>query len=53
MGSQAVVVAAGGSSFGVFQSPDSALMVMSAGHPDRMRQVWCDELTPADREPLE
>ena len=47
MEDQAVVVAVDEPTVGYFQSPDSALKIMSAGHSDKMRLIWCDELTPA------
>ncbi|WP_163509401.1 hypothetical protein [Fodinicola acaciae] len=46
MEDQAVVVSIDEPAFGVFQSPESAVMVMSAGRPELMRLIWCDEVEP-------
>lgn len=40
---EAIVVPVNENSLGIFQSPESALLVMSGGKPERMRLIWCDE----------
>jgi hypothetical protein len=47
MEDEAIVVHASDRSFGIFQSPESAVRIMSYGRPERMRLIWCDETGPS------
>jgi hypothetical protein len=43
---EAIVMAVDEPALGVFQSPESAIMVMSGGRPELMRLIWCDTVEP-------
>lgn len=47
---EAIVMAVDEPAFGVFQSPESAVMVMSGGRPELMRLIWCDEVPPYEQD---